>query len=58
MAVLRSGMILNMVAIAHVAEKALIKASAYFKNLKQFSIVSFVKYAYKLLYLDLQYALP
>ena len=58
MTVLRSGMILNIVAIAYVAEKALIKALACFKNLKQFSVVSFVKYAYELPYLDLQYALP
>jgi len=57
MTVLRSKTTLNIVAIAYIAEKALIKALAYFKILKQSSVVSFVKYIYKLLYLDLQYAL-
>ena len=47
-----------MVTIAHIVEIFLIKALAYFKKLKQFSVVFFIKYAYKLLYVDLQYALP
>jgi hypothetical protein len=57
MTVSRGGTTLNMVAVAHVAENALIKASARFENLKQFSVVSFVKYVYKLSYPDSQYAL-
>jgi len=53
MTVLRSETTLNIVAVAYIAENALIKASARFENLKQFSVVSFVKYIFKLLYPDL-----
>jgi len=53
MTVLRNKMTLNIVAVAYIVEKALIKASVCFKILKQSSMVSFVKYIYKLLYLDL-----
>ena len=41
-----------MVAVAHIAEKALIKASARFEILKQFSVASFVEYVYELSYSD------
>jgi len=47
-----------MVVIAYIAEKALIKALACFEILKQSSMVSFVKYVYKLLYPNSQYTLP
>ena len=57
MIVLRNKTTLNIVAIAYIAEKALIKASARFKISKQSNMVSFVKYIYKLLYLDSQYTL-
>jgi len=57
MTVLRSGTTLNIVAVAYIAEKALIKALARFKISKQSSVVSFVEYIYKLLYLDSQYTL-
>jgi len=53
MTVLRNRITLNIVVVIYIAEKALIKALARFGILKQFSIVSFVKYIYKLLYLDL-----
>jgi len=53
MTVLRSGTTLNIVAVAYIVEKALIKASARFEILKQSSMVSFVEYVYKLLYPDL-----
>ena len=42
-----------MVAVVYIVENALIKVLARFENLKQFSVVSFVKYVYKLLYLAL-----
>jgi len=58
MTVLKSGTTLNIVVVAYITEKALIKALIHFKILKQSSVVSFVKYIYKLLYLDLQYTLP
>jgi len=58
MTILKSGTTLNIVVIAYIIEKALIKALAHFKILKQSSVVSFIKYIYKLLYLNSQYALP
>ena len=50
MTVLRNKTTLNIVVITYIAEKALIKALAHFEILKQSSVVSFVKYIYKLLY--------
>jgi hypothetical protein len=49
MTVSRSKTTLNIIAVAHIAEKALIKALAHFEILKQFSMASFIKYIYKLL---------